>query len=184
MNRLQFLQTILSGSVIPTHLGATLNDQGARMNSDNSPKDDPDWLVEWNRRPILPVVESDDPMLQRIANSVRTDSRIEFNYFGGTEPGGHRTATPLLLFVRVRPNEIEEWLLHHYEYRVFKGKPYIDIAPSKPGDCGPVDFKALTKWALRRNPAHLLAWCHTREAKRCFRVDRMVSPQEKSIFLN
>jgi len=142
--------------------------------------DDPGWLDEWNRRPILPVVESEDPTLSWLATAVRRESRIEFDYHGGTTPGDPRTVTPLLLFVRLRPREVEEWLFHQYEYRVFEGKPYVDVDPFEPGDCGPTDFDAFTAWAIRRNPAHLLAWCHIREARRCFRVDRMAIPQESS----
>lgn len=185
MNRAEFLECLLlGGGIVPAFPGAAretshpIDAAGASpgyvgAGIECSGEGAHDWLAEWQRRMALPIVESDDSKLQAIAGAVWTGERLRFSYLGGSDPGEVREVTPMLLFVRPRVRDVEEWLVQHHEYRVYEGRRGIEGERLDAFDFGPLDCDGLAGWLLRRSPAYLLAWCRVREDRRCFRVDRM-----------
>lgn len=106
--------------------------------------EDPEWLVEWQGLPRLPLLADDLPeigdtrehaLATLILHRIRSGSPFDFHYLGGSEPGKIRRVLPVLLFHTA-----------------------LDDMP-----CG----------AGRPNPIYLLAWCLSRSAPRNFRLDRM-----------
>jgi hypothetical protein len=68
---------------------------------------DPEWLQEWQRLPRLPVISADLPQIAdpqeralaaRILQRIRSGSPLDFQYFGGSEPGKLRRVLPALVF--------------------------------------------------------------------------------------
>lgn len=137
------------------------------------------WQAEREAGPILPIVDSSDPLCRELGKAVRRGASVEFTY-DGAEGGEKYRVQPLLLFVQPPHREIEQWLCHRYEYRVFEGKmaPFTESAEVFHGLA---DFAELTEWLIRRYPVHLLAWCHGADRSGCFRVDRLKIAEEISV---
>ena len=68
---------------------------------------DPEWLTEWLRLPRIPVLAEDLPeipdshereLVTQILQRIRSGNPLNFQYFGGSEPGKTRQVLPVLLF--------------------------------------------------------------------------------------
>lgn len=71
---------------------------------------DPEWLTEWLRLPRMPVLAEDLPAIpgpherelaNQILQRIRSGTSLNFQYFGGSEPGKTRQVLPVLLFTTV-----------------------------------------------------------------------------------
>jgi predicted DNA-binding transcriptional regulator YafY len=54
--------------------------------------------LEWQVAPKVPVLSSADPSIQRLVAAANALAKVEFFYFGGSEPGRRRCATLSLVF--------------------------------------------------------------------------------------
>lgn len=163
-----------SGAVAPGPAGYPLG--SGKAPSDLEPADRTDWLERWGRRPLFPIPEwaaatAAGTVASRIEPAIFHGDRIDFVYYGGSEPARARTATPMLLHLRPGFNDLEEWLCESFDEADIDsdidGKVIADDLDH------PDPWETLTRYLLTRCPLYLLAWCHRRNARRCFRVSRM-----------
>jgi len=148
----------------------------AKAPSDLAPPDRMEWLERWERRPLFPLshpgaVSAAGANASRIESAIFMGRRIEFVYYGGSEPSRPRTVTPMLLHLRPSFSDLEEWLCESFNEEEIDSD--IDGKVIADDHEHPDPWEPLSRHLLRRCPLYLLAWCHRRNAQRCFRVSRM-----------
>lgn len=157
MIRRSFFQT-LAAALLPQPVIAIAKtaqpgcEPPARALHNTSPIRNPEWLQEWREIPKLEIFTKDLPdhedphqrdLGEVILRHIGEGNSFTFRYMGGTEPGAVRTVLPTLLFST-------DFCPHRMCYE----DPTALPAPNE-------------------TPIYLLGWCHTRQAARYFRLDRM-----------
>lgn len=113
MIRRTFFQ-LLSGAFFPrpiwnsaAHFAEVLPPNSVAKASAALPIIDPEWLRAWMRLPRLPLLPEDYSVIPDLNErnlvvllvvSIGLGEPIQFEYFGGTEPGRGRRVLPVLLF--------------------------------------------------------------------------------------
>lgn len=112
MIRRTFFQ-LLSGAFIPrpnlhsTNLGNPVSPSPSLEVPVLSKTPDPEWLAEWLRLHRMPVLAEDlaaipfsheRELTNQILQRIRSGNPLNFQYFGGSEPGKTRQVLPVLLF--------------------------------------------------------------------------------------
>jgi len=153
MNRLESLQIILGRGVTSTDLWVSPHPQRVDKNTVIHSRMSP---VGWSNGMVVRSSRS-----QKATTPSSCGSQIPSEpFYGMNSPTSEQRAqaitersAPLLLFARLRPSEVDEWLFNRYKNRASQENSDFNIDSIEPGDCGPSDFHAYTEQALRRHPA-------------------------------
>lgn len=182
MTRAEFLRSLLPGIGLP---GAFQGGPGS-LSDAGTAASDLAWLEEWKSLPLVPVVRVPgnadvpvglEPRLGQLLDAIRRERPVEFRYHGGSEPGAERKVHPLLVFVRPRPRDVDEWVQEQHAELREEGEEASSASSASEPEAMPTsswDPEAFADWLIeRRRPVYLMAWCRRREAARVFRVDRV-----------
>jgi len=89
--------------------------------------------LEWQVAPKVPIMSSDDHAIQRLVTAANALSKVEFFYFGGSEPGQRRCVTLSLVFrVAGFPGLYAAGYCHlRHQERVFHVERMVLIEPEE-----------------------------------------------------
>ncbi|MEM7698508.1 MAG: hypothetical protein AAF236_08910 [Verrucomicrobiota bacterium] len=161
MTRESFLKTCITGMGI-SGMSATFAEGGSiatapltgtsALSITAVPEENPEWLEEWQNRPLIPIQQPVDEVEQRLLGAVRQGDAVTVRYAGGSVPGGTRTIEPTLLFFRPEPAQVETF------YQM---------------EAGDASNSQLAEYLRYHASPYLMAWCQERRAQRCFKLARL-----------
>jgi predicted DNA-binding transcriptional regulator YafY len=93
MTRLGFLYSLIAW--LPLSAVAQAQAGVEKITPDQLPDE---VLRDWLSRPRIPVLESEDPLVQACVAAMLRKERLEMVYLGGSSPGTRRIISPGLVF--------------------------------------------------------------------------------------
>lgn len=80
-----------------------------------------DWLDEWNRATIHPIIHSSAPEESIILHALRSHQSLTIRYHRGSSPGAQRMIRPILLFTKsdYHPTYLLAWCYTRQQQRTF-----------------------------------------------------------------